>query len=499
MFYSLTKRFLILLFFVVFLSHAGATQGGRETVYFYFYDAEVSEVIQAIFGDFLKANYIIEPGVKGKISLSMAVPVEKKEVLSFTEALLRLNKISFVEERGLYRIIPLKDAPKEVVLSQLLKPYKDAAIETFTFKNLNIRSLPVDVKNFKGLNVLGKTFGIIPFNENSILIIASKKDDLDLIKRWLADIDDLYYRTRPEVFVYRPKNRRANDIMPKLTDIVKDSPLSGSGTQFLADEKSNSLIIIATPSDYAIIKEILESIDRPRRQVLIEAIVAEVELSEDMGYGTRWIIENDLKLTINPLKDINLSGPLELKATINSPSLTFTAIDSEGKIKLLLQSLYSMGRARIISRPSILISDGMEARLQVGSLIPMATQSLFTTEGSALSSTVQYSDAGIILKVKPEIKGEFLSIIISEEVSSIGGLVSVGGQGFNTIKKTEADTTVLVRDGDAILIGGLIRSDETASSEGLYPLKDLFLSGSFLKGERMIETVLLIRPGILRD
>lgn len=132
-------------------------------------------------------------------------------------------------------------------------------------------------------------------------------------------------------------------------------------------------------------------------------------------------------------------------------------------MKLLLQSLAAEGKAKILAAPHILFSDNREARIQVGSQIPIATQTTTTpvtggtTTTSTITSTVQYKDVGIILKVKPQVNDSGLvSMEISQEVSGIGESVKIAGQDFQSITKTEATTNLVARDGETIVIGGLI-------------------------------------------
>lgn len=481
-----------------------ATNGSDQTVYFSFQDADITDVAKVILGDFLKVNYVIDPSLKGKINLSMVVPVRKEDAFSFTGTLLRLNRIGIVEDRGLYRLIPLKDMPKEVFSSQLIKPPQEAAIEIFTFKNIDTKYFQ-GIKALEGIQLLGRTFGIMPFYDKSILIAAPRKEDLVFINKWLAEIDGLYYKTRPEVFIYRPQNRRAADLVQMLQPLTKDMPPEeGHGdilndARFIVDNSSNTIVIITRPSDYPMIEEMIRKVDRPKKQILIKAMIAEVELSEELGFGTRWILQNKIKIDIHPFKDFTISGPLELNAPIQKEVFTFSAIDSEEKIKLLLQALSFSGRFRIISNHVITVSDGEEARLVIGSQIPLAMQYSTSQADASITSSVQYRDIGVVLKVRPEVIGRRLFITISGEVSSIGSPVLVGGLGFQSLQKKDFSTKVLATGGDSIIVGGLIRMDQDGLTEGIPLLLGFPLTGSFSKESRLVETILILRPVVMDE
>lgn len=114
-------------------------QKAPATVSFFFDDADIFEVVQTVFGDILKANYLIDPQVKGRVNFRTVTPIPKEEVLSVVEIIFRLNGIGFVEEGGLYRIIPLADVSKELVYSQIGKTPEKVAIEMFIFKNMDLK------------------------------------------------------------------------------------------------------------------------------------------------------------------------------------------------------------------------------------------------------------------------------------------------------------------------------------------------------------------------
>ncbi|MBP1745688.1 MAG: ral secretion pathway protein GspD, partial [Deltaproteobacteria bacterium] len=104
-------------------------------VSFFFDDADILDVIQTVFADILKVNYVIDQKVKGRVTFRTVTPIPREEVLSIMTIILRLNGVGFVEEKGLYRILPLTDVPNELIAAQEGKDPEKVAIELFTFKN----------------------------------------------------------------------------------------------------------------------------------------------------------------------------------------------------------------------------------------------------------------------------------------------------------------------------------------------------------------------------
>jgi general secretion pathway protein D len=142
---------------------------------------------------------------------------------------------------------------------------------------------------------------------------------------------------------------------------------------------------------------------------MIEAMIAAVTLTDDLNFGVSWIIQNDIKITgLKPFGNddtVTFSGPLALTTPLGASNFAFTAIDEAGRTKLLLQSLASEDKVKILASPHILVSDNREASIQVGQQIPIATSTISTPgiDTGTLTSSVQYKDIGIILKVKPQV------------------------------------------------------------------------------------------------
>jgi general secretion pathway protein D len=545
----------------------------KDEVSFNFDDADVFSVIQTVFGDVLRVNYIVDPNVKGRVTFRSVAPVAKENVLPLMEVILRLNNIAIVEEGGLYRIIPMGDIPKEPAPvgigreSEKVKITGKALLQVVPVKYIPSSELVRLLTPF-----LSKNAAIVDVPKTNYIILvdtdANVKRLLQLVE--IFDSEQLKQVT-PQVFVYPVQNSKAKDVANMLQQIflggrpttqaqarpttaprtptpaqstpaqptpvpqpqISMGPEGGEAlvsevTRIIPDEVTNSVIILATPEDYKIIAETIKKIDIVPRQVVIEALIARVDLTDKLNFGIQWTIQNELKITgLKPFeRDINVSrplkldttigpstiGPLKLDTTIASPTFTFTAFDAAGQVKLLLQALATEGKAKILASPHILVSDNREARIQVGSQVPIATQTTATPLGvitagqptSTITSTVQYKDIGIILKVKPQVnESGLVSLEISQEVSSLGENVSIAGQAFASINKTEATTNLVAQDGETIIIGGLIREDATKTRSGIPFLSKIpilgYLFGSTIDESIRNELIILLTPHVMRN
>lgn len=519
-------------------------------VSFFFDDADVYEVIQTIFGEVLKVNYIVDPKIKGRVNFRTTTPIPKDQVLPVMEIILRLNGIAVVEEQGLYRIVAITDIPKEPAPIRFGRDPNAVELKGIAIVQVVQLQYISSSEILKILTPLLSQGGLILDVPPNFLIMADTDANVKRLLQVVEIFDsDKLKLARPQVFVYAVQNSKAKDVAAMLQQIflgAKPSatapakqpttapktatpaptpslpqPTSESAggaalvsevTKIFADEVTNSVIILATPEDFVTISEAIKKIDLVPRQVVIEALIVRVDLTDTLDFGMQWIIQNNLKITgLKFFKDntVNLEGPLQLDARIAGkpipPNFTFTAFDAQNQVKLLLQSLAYEGKAKILASPHILVSDNREATIQVGSQIPLATSTMTTAENvsGTITSSVQYKDIGIILKVKPQVnESGLVSLEISQEVSSLGDNVSIAGQAFASINKTEAQTNLVAQDGQTIIIGGLIREDATQTRTGIPFLSKIpilgYLFGSTVNEKTRNELIILITPHVMK-
>ncbi len=526
--------------------NAGARGGD---VSFNFDDADIFSVIQTIFGDVLRVNYIIDPAVKGRVNFRSVSPVAKDDVLPLMEVILRLNGIGIVEEAGLYRIIPIADLSKEPSPVSIGRDPDKVVIKGKAL----VQVVPVLYSQSAELvrvltPFLSKSAVIIDVPKSNYVIIvdtdANVKRLLELVT--IFDSEQLKQVT-PQVFVYPVQNSKAKDVAALLQQIflgarpaakaaavrpgavpqpgmqtgvpsaqpqvIAGQPagdiMVAENTKIIPDETTNSIIILATPDDYLVIYDTLQKLDIVPRQVMIEALIAEVTLSDNLSFGMTWAIQNDLTVKgIKPFKrDVNLDGTFNFNAPLAAPNFTFTALDAANNIKLQLQSLASQNKAKILSSPHILVSDNREARIQVGDQVPIATSTTTTTATAgvtpSITSTIQYKDTGTILKVKPQVNDSGLvALEVTQEVSDFT-TQSLFGSDQIVISKREATSNLVAQDGQTIVIGGLIKEKITKGRSGLPLISKIpllgYLFGSTSDQDDRTELIILLTPHVIRQ
>jgi len=268
----------------------------------------------------------------------------------------------------------------------------------------------------------------------------------------------------------------------------------GGEIKITPDPIRNALIIEAVPSDYRIIEDILRQIDVLPRQVLIEVIIAEISLDGKDELGVEWKYEKGSGGSVTTSL---------LQGQMGKAGIQFT-LGQLDRWSATLSALASENKANILSTPVVLASDNKEAEISISDQIPVASAEYLYDSGSngVTQTNIQYRNTGIILSVTPHInERRLVSMEISQEVSDEGSGKNVGGKEYPSFRERKVITSLTVRDGQTIVMGGLMREKEDNVNSGVPILSDLpiigFLFGKKKKERVKTELILLITPRVI--
>jgi general secretion pathway protein D len=312
----------------------------------------------------------------------------------------------------------------------------------------------------------------------------------------------------------------------------QDSVLERPGALFeqevriVADEVTNSLVIIATPRDYSTVESVLRQLDVVPRQVLIEVLIAEITLGEAMSFGfTQKLSGNNDPSTGSSTVDpggsfLDMFGEaVRLTGDLGGSGATGVFTKFRGSMAVYeatLKALAKENRLKVLSRPQIMTADNKEASILVGNEVPIITSQVDSNTAvggsTGTRNEVQYRDTGIIVRVLPQVNSQGLvNLTISQEVSAIDQPALQVGSGDDTSTvinsptfiTRKAETTVVVQSGETVVIAGIIDEKETTSESGVPFLKDLPFFGQFFRDQSSeisrTELVILITPYVVRD
>lgn len=275
------------------------------------------------------------------------------------------------------------------------------------------------------------------------------------------------------------------------------SPSRQGDVQIGAAPNQNIILVRGEPDRVAEIQELLELLDRPRPQVLIEAAIVEVTLTDETRYGVDW------SGIINDHVAVAWSGDASPSADPRFPGLGATYLNTG--LEAAISALSSTTELEVISRPSILALHNEQAELQVGDQVPVVLQSAVSIDNpdAPLVNQTAYRNTGVILTVTPQIRaGGVVEVEVSQEVSGVAQTTS-SGIDSPTITQRRISSTLLVPSGEAVALGGLISTRSTNGSSGVPVLRDVPLVRRLFSAESIAddrtELLVLLTPTIITD
>lgn len=281
------------------------------------------------------------------------------------------------------------------------------------------------------------------------------------------------------------------------------SSLNVDEVSIIADEENNALLIMASANDYDKVRKAIEKLDVLPLQVLVEATIVEVSLSDELRYGLQWFFKTSLdsgkKSGIGSVGNLPIVTPSDFFPTAN-----FEIFDAVGT-RLLLNTLAEDSKLNVISSPSLMVLDNHTATIRVGDQVPVRTSETTATSSDNLNSTstIQFKDTGVLLEVTPRVNaGGMVVLDIKQEVNDVDR-TTTSLIDSPTIIQRQIETSVAVQSGETLVLGGLIKENRSRSSGGVPGLRHVpvmgWLFGSEGKSVDRTELVVMITPTAVSD
>lgn len=376
-------------------------------------------------------------------------------------------------------------------------------------KNLTATKLRSD------LAALTPVWGLVMSNEaaNSVIVINS----LSNIKSLLKIIDNLEKASNKAtgVSVFSLKYADAKTLGDVLNSVFLGTTTTTQQQQqqyygnrgmvapevekitIVAEVKSNSVVAVASPQTLALIKSTIEQLDQMQRQVLVEVLVVDVTLNTQLQLGVEFNIDSDpIDFSGNTLK--NVSGVLNSNLGLAGKTPTFNYTLIKDNTKLFLHNLMTETKVDVKAAPRILTLDNQKAVVNVGQQVPNLTGSQTTSSGQVIY-TYNYNTVGTILTVTPHINSEeYITMDISQVVSKITQTTFFGAP---VVDNRQASTSVRVRNGETMILGGIITETVTNVENKIPILGDIPLLGFLFKYQDQLkektELMLFLTPHII--
>ncbi len=537
-------------------------------------------------------NFIIDDRVKGKVTIISPGKISKKEAYRVFESVLEVHGYTTVKAGEITKIVSSPDArtksietklkaeadsPDDRVVTQLIQlkyanpdeikrlfsplVSKNSSVLSYHPTNMlivtdvysNIKRL---MKIIKAIDVtgLGQEISIIPLEyadaakfsklldsvfkssskskkgstdkkiqfvadeRTNTIIVQASEGETQRIKKLITMLDKEIPRGKEKIHVYYLENATAEDLAKVLQAIPtkgaaslkggKKKPAVVSGeVKISADKATNSLIIMAEKDEYLILEEIIKKLDIPRAMVYIECLIMEVNIQKQFTLGTEWAVgkETSIRGTDGAVGGgfsggtgygnmMNLAGQNPLASGVSTLPEGFSMgvfaapieITSGGttiafpNLGAIVQAYQTDRDVHFLSTPQLLTTDNQEASITVGSNIPYLTK-MGTTSSSETYSNYEYKDVGVSLKVTPQIsKDRKVRLKIFQEITKLDSSSTVVADRPTTFKRT-IDTTVIVKDKNTVVIGGLIDDSFSKADSKVPCLGDVPLLGWLFK------------------
>jgi general secretion pathway protein D len=305
-----------------------------------------------------------------------------------------------------------------------------------------------------------------------------------------------------------PQREGANPAAEPLSARTESDAEAENRIRIIADRRNNALLIYATPSEYSVIDGMLRKIDIIPLQVLIEATIAEVTLNDTLNYGTQFFLGGKLRATLSQAASGQTNTIAAIAGNPIGAATNFPGFVLNNGAREVINLLSAVTQLRVLSAPEIMVLDNEPARLQVGSQVPILTQSQQSTiaANAPVVNSVDYRDTGVILLVTPRVNsGGLVTLDLSQEVSNVATPASTVTSTLNspTFDQRLVRTRVAVQDGQTVGLAGLIRDSDTESNSGIPLLKDIPLLGGLVSsqsnGRERTELLVLITPHVVHD
>ena len=290
---------------------------------------------------------------------------------------------------------------------------------------------------------------------------------------------------------------RVEDIEPQITPI-----LNKEMGQVRSDKRTKTLIVTDLPNNVKKIAEMVTAFDKEQRQVFIEAKIVQVTLNDDFRMGVDWS-----KFVFEGLHPrFVASADSHFPSGDTAAMLSYRTIAAGVDLGAVVQALQTVGDTKILSNPHIAVLDGQEATIKVVTSQPYAELSYDSGSTNVTAKTYKFIDIGTTLGVTPRINDEgFITVNIKPEVSSQTGTydtLQVGGQGIPIVQKSSAETSVVVKDGVTIIIGGMIEEKNVKNMTGWPLLCRIPLLGALFRNSETqtlnTELIVLLTPRIVK-
>lgn len=492
-------------------------------------DAMVTQVIRLKYADAQQLVALIRPLISPNSHL---VAYPRGNMLLLTDSASNIKRMQYI-----LSLLDRKDA---------------VGVQLFVLKHASADKLATTLTTLYGPNGAAGTPGAagiggikaIAHQPGNMLIVIGAPQIINEVAGVIEKLDVAPESDSGRLKVRYLKHGKAKDIAKVINELIggqssnpkagqqASKPLFAGDVKVVADDATNALLITADPSDIAAVNRIIDKLDIRRRQVLVEALLVEVSGDDLQRFGVEWMggkavhVGGKAAVAVGAQSFKNLStigGALATNATLVKPApvgpvlaqsapagLTLGLMNSALSIGALAHAMQSDSNANVLSTPNILTVDNEQAEIIVGQNVPFITGNSAST-GTANPNpfqTIERKDIGLTLRVKPQISdGDTVRLEIYQEVSSVDLAATAADPTSQntgvTTRKRSIKTVVVANNGQMIVLGGLMRDDNSVSVQKVPCIGAIPIIGEPFKftenQTRKTNLMVFLKPTIIKD
>lgn len=417
-------------------------------------------------------------------------------------------------------LIELIDSP--VLFNKAMALMSFTYIDSQTFIEKTKELLSLEGINAETSRSTSSSVFFVPIEHlGQVVVFATADEILDRVEYWSKQLDKPATGSEQSFFIYHPKFARAADLGLSLAPLLggtnvganrsrtaeRKTPTSGStppkegssanltvegdGIKLVVDERANALIFYSTGKYYQELQPILNQLDIMPKQVMMEVVIAEVKLTGSFAKGVEFAIKNgSLGNTSNTVNFEKKGG------------FGYSVVGLGGNVSINFNQ--TDGLVNVLSRPTLLVRDGVSATISVGDDIPtVGSTTSDPINGARETTTIQYRKTGVDLTVTPTINAQGTVIMTIEQTISNVNPDGDGGTGTPAIFERSINTEVVAGNGQTVLLGGLISQNSSTGASSIPWFGHIPILGHLFRSDTSssdkTELVVLVTPKIVQN
>ena len=496
---------------------------------------------------------IVMPGWLDDATSSEVMQVTPLTYISVENALSILNPLlqpeGSIVRLGGANIVGISGSPQQLQrVNALLEivdddPFQNQGIQLYQLLNSQASEVAQELTNILAL-IEGEqsSYQVLGLERiNAVLVLSPANRGFEEVTRWIRILDAESQEQVEQLFFYKVKNLNATTLAATLTqvfqkeeenlpaaaesqetssaegesdatvEVAAETSSGGEGVvsanisvTIVADEDTNSLLVRSTPRDYRQLLTTINNLDTVPPQVLINAVIGQVTLTDSNEFGVDWLrVSQNANTGIISSSFLPATGLLQSDGTAAIGSgliMTRRFNDGTSVIDATLNAIAQDNEVHLLARPTILATNNQEGEIKVGQAVPI-DQGQTVSGNGVVTSNVAYRDVGIVLTITPHINDDgFINLEIFQSLSSIED-GSGGVQGNPVFSNQEITTTAVVSDESTITLGGLIQEDDTDQNSGVPVLQKIPVLGGLFSYQQSRtvrrELFVILRPQII--